>query len=338
MSIVKSMKCISHFHNIYIFVLCKSTHTIMNYKTFIGFLIVLVSIFYSCKSDKMTLDVPEISALEKEYLAAPSDEKFAAIVNKLAELIQEAEGKEAKKRFILKGLSLTKEHQKTDYYYIFVKEYVKYFHGDPAAADYLWELAQYLQKNNAVESTSILRSGFRHMYPNDRRTQEIKTEIIAGPADIPGYIKQKTEAIFNNPDETGMNKPAVKEYIDVCEAVVLGFPADSMAGEYLFRAAEMARSIRAFPKSLSIYDWLLNAYPEYDKKSLVFFLRGFIYENELKDKAKAAVVYQQFLEKFPNDPMAGDVRFLLENIDKSEEEMIKLIEERQKNKNNQGQN
>lgn len=293
--------------------------------------------FTGCKSDKNQWAVPEIEALENEYKANPSDEKFAEIVNKLGELIQDTEGKEGKKRFILKGLSFTKENNKDDFHFIFVKEFLKYFHEDKEAADYLWSLSDYLIKNNAIESASILRSGFKNKYPSDRRTEDIKVEVIKSTSEIDPYIKQKAEAIFINPDETGLNNQAVTNYIDACESIVLAFPKDSMCAEYLFRAAEMARSVRAFPKSLSIYDWLLTSHPEYDKVSLVFFLRGFIYENEMKNKPKAAAVYSKFLEKFPNDPMVSDVRFLLENIDKTEDEMIKLIEERQKTKDSLSQ-
>jgi tetratricopeptide (TPR) repeat protein len=286
----------------------------------------------SCKSDKGKTDVPEVDALEKSFLENPTDENFSEIITTLAELIGNAPTKDGKQRFILKGIELSKAHSKDKVYYIFIKEYIRYYSGDKLSADYIWELAEYLDKNGSGETADILKAGFKSSFPSDKRSQQIGEEQMKIVSDIDGLIRSKAEAIFVNPDQTGLNPDAVRHYIDICEAVVLAYHQDKMAGEYLFRAAEMARSMRSFQKSMSLYDWILTSYPDFDKAAMVFFLRGFIFENELKQKDKAAAVYKTFLEKYPNDPMVPDVRFLLDNIDKTEDEMLKLIEERRKAK------
>ena len=298
---------------------------------FLFFLILTLGIL-SCKSDNSKADVPEVEALEKSFLENPTEENFNAIIATLADLFRSTPTKEEKRRFILKGIELSKTHNKDQVYHIFIKEYIRYFHGDSMAADYLWELAEYLDKNGSGETSEILKAGFMSSFPSDARSQTIGEDQLKIVSDIDGLIRSKAEAIFVNPDQTGLNPDAVRHYIDICEAVVLAYPEEPMAGEYLFRAAEMARSMRSFQKSMSLYDWILTSYPDFDKAAMVFFLQGFIFENEFKQKDKAAAVYKTFLEKYPNDPMVPDVRFLLDNIDKTEDEMLKLIEERQKAK------
>lgn len=287
-------------------------------------------IIQGCKSDSKSAEVPEIAVLEKQYTDNPTDDNFNAILSQLADLIGNTEEKEGKGRFIEKGIALCKENKKDHFYHIFTKEYIKFFGGDEKSADYLWELSEYLSKSGSMETSDILKSGFKSSFPKDKRAAQVTDEQLKVVADLDALVRKNAEAIFVNPNETGLNTENVIHYIDVCEAIVLAFPQEKMAGEYLFRAAEMSRSIRSFQKSLSLYDWILTSYPQFDKSAMVFFLRGFIYENEMKQKDKAADIYKKFLEKYPNDPMIPDVRFLLDNIDKSEDEMLKLIEERQK--------
>ena len=57
-------------------------------------------------------------------------------------------------------------------------------------------------------------------------------------------------------------------------------------------------------------------------------LKGFALDSEFKQKEEAKKIYEQFLTEFPNDSLAKDVRFLLKNIGKSDEELLKEIEKK----------
>jgi tetratricopeptide (TPR) repeat protein len=95
---------------------------------------------------------------------------------------------------------------------------------------------------------------------------------------------------------------------------------------YLFRSAEVARSIRSFEKAIMLYDDIITNYPTTEKSAQALFLKAFTLDNELKKFDEAKIIYESFLQKYPNDEFADDTQFLLNNLGKSEEEIIKSFE------------
>ena len=60
-------------------------------------------------------------------------------------------------------------------------------------------------------------------------------------------------------------------------------------------------------------------------KLLALFLKGFLLENDLKKPEKAKEIYESFMQKYPNHAMAKDVNFLIQNLGKSDKEIIEKI-------------
>ena len=81
---------------------------------------------------------------------------------------------------------------------------------------------------------------------------------------------------------------------------------------------------------MGLYDWIYQYFPDYKKAPLALFLKGFAMDSEFKQPAEAKKIYDQFLLEFPNDSLAKDVTFLLKNLGKSDEEILKEIEKSQK--------
>ncbi len=55
------------------------------------------------------------------------------------------------------------------------------------------------------------------------------------------------------------------------------------------------------------------------------FLMAFAYENYLKDTEKAKQAYEAFLKKYPENQLARDAKFSLDNLGKSPEEVMDMI-------------
>jgi outer membrane protein assembly factor BamD (BamD/ComL family) len=100
-------------------------------------------------------------------------------------------------------------------------------------------------------------------------------------------------------------------------------PQAEATPELLHEAAKTAGYIRAFPKALDLYQWVYDRYPEHSKAGQSLFMMAFTYENEMKDAEKAKSLYEQFLAEYPGNDFADDAKFLLENLGKSDEEIIK---------------
>ena len=82
-------------------------------------------------------------------------------------------------------------------------------------------------------------------------------------------------------------------------------------------------------ESMAFYRRLYDQYPGYSKAPVALFLQGFIHENQLGQLDSASYYYTTFLERFPDHPIASDVRLSLENLGKSPEELIKMFQEQQ---------
>ena len=96
--------------------------------------------------------------------------------------------------------------------------------------------------------------------------------------------------------------------------------------DYLLRAGEMASLINQYDRSLGYYDRILTDFPSSPKAATALFMKGYTLDDKLKKLEEAKTIYETFLQKYPNDEFADDAKFLLDNLGKSEEEIIKQFE------------
>ena len=76
-------------------------------------------------------------------------------------------------------------------------------------------------------------------------------------------------------------------------------------------------------KAIEYYERLLREFPDSEHAQMALFMIGYVQSNELRDYNKAKIVYQEFLEKYPNSELAVSVKFELDNMGKSPEDLIK---------------
>ncbi len=142
---------------------------------------------------------------------------------------------------------------------------------------------------------------------------------------IEQYMQRMFDAILVDVDETGVNRNASMRYVDASEAIALAVPDDKKVPEYLYKSAEIARSIRTLPKAMSLYDWIIDQYPNYVDIPKVLFIKAYLIEYEYGDIEEARKLYEAFLKKYPSHEFAKSAEFLLKNLGKSEEEILKEI-------------
>lgn len=108
------------------------------------------------------------------------------------------------------------------------------------------------------------------------------------------------------------------------------FPSDSLAPRYLFEAAKLAMSSGQYPRALAFYDQICGKYPTSKKIPDCIFVQGFIYDNYLKDTAKAHAKYQEVINKFPDNELAAQAKAAISALGKSDEELMKEFEAKNK--------
>ncbi len=103
---------------------------------------------------------------------------------------------------------------------------------------------------------------------------------------------------------------------------------DSLAPEFLYKAAGIYMNTGAPAKSIDALNEIINKHPDFNKIENCYFLRGFVYDDKLKDTVNAGKYYREYLQKYPKGDFAPDARLLLENMGKSTEEIFEEIKKK----------
>ncbi len=154
----------------------------------------------------------------------------------------------------------------------------------------------------------------------------------SGPSkdQMAGDINKFEKALYGNDKPMDVNKAETKTQmqgvVDAYQQYADAFPDDEQSPAYLFKGAEVLRTLKDYSKAIQIYRTIHDKYPKYEKAPHSLFLMGFSYENDLKDLEKAKQLYKEFIDKYPKHELADDVQFSMQNLGKSPEEIIKSFE------------
>ncbi len=215
----------------------------------------------------------------------------------------------------------------------FLFSLIKEDYGNSSTPSRISELAGQMTTIKRAGTANILYKSLIDNFQNTPEAVDAQKKLDPAVSNIPQYIVNIGEGIFKGEvDKFGINRNAALRYVDACEAYALSYPETEDAASHLFRAAEIAKSIQTFPKLMSLYDWIIDRYPNYEKTPTTLFLKGFVLENDLKNDEKAKEVYDHFIATYPNHELRDDVEFLLENLGKTDEEIRQIIEAKQQNK------
>ncbi len=168
-----------------------------------------------------------------------------------------------------------------------------------------------------------------------KKTTAILLLLALFAACQPGPDKtEMADAIKALEKEIGAAAQPAPDRVEALQAALVGyadaFPKDSLSVKYLSKAGETARLLRQFDQAIEIFGKIEKNYPNSKEAAGAMFMKAFTLDNDLKKLEAAKVAYEAFLQKYPNDEFADDAQFLLKNLGKSPEEIIKGFEEQQK--------
>lgn len=201
--------------------------------------------------------------------------------------------------------------------------------GKPYTADYALLLASAYQEK-MQDSTSALSvyQAIAQAFPGSKAA---KTAAGLIPNDTPslGERIEAMQAEIFDPRVLMMEPKKVNAYLNSCISYVLLLPKDPGSAALLLKAAENAYYTQQYDRALYLYEWFETAWPDDPKAAQALFMRAFIYDNDMQKYETAGVLYQEFLRKYPDDDFADDAEVLLENLGKTPEEVIQLLEQKQ---------
>lgn len=140
---------------------------------------------------------------------------------------------------------------------------------------------------------------------------------------------QAAEDDLFSADEGFIDKEKALQLVDMYVDFTNAYPEDSLASEYLFKAAEFCLNLGEGQRAIGYYDRVINEYPGFRKAPECLFLKGYIFENYLGDLENAKAIYLEFIERYPNNEFADDAEVSIQNLGKTPEELIRQFEEQQ---------
>ncbi|MBR9920008.1 MAG: hypothetical protein GYB31_04155 [Bacteroidetes bacterium] len=149
--------------------------------------------------------------------------------------------------------------------------------------------------------------------------------------EVPSYdmiIELERQLVTNASD--GLDTELAGRIVEMSEEYATANSGDSLSAEILFKAGDVARGMRAYGKAIQLWGEVWRSYPESTQAPFSLFFQGFTFDNDLQDKERARHYYNLFLENFPEHELVKDVNELLATLDKTPEEILKEIQERNK--------
>ena len=302
----------------------------MNLKSLV-LLILCALMLFQCKSEDpnatKTLPAKEINpSLSKENYnknkSSSTASKYITDVIKVA--MKEDTSDDKKRQLLTDAINVAEESKSTNLKGSLLNTYVRTL-GPSDDPSKVLALANILKGANA-EAADLLLFGYSKLDVSAEEKTKALGMMATSFTDPVARIKQLRDAINSDPSKFSVNEANARTYVDACEAYAMSMPDAADTPLNLFNAAEVAKSIKSYNKSFALFDWLMEKYPNDPKAPTGLFLKGFILENELNNDNGAKVYYEEFIEKYPSHDLADDVEFLLANLGKSDEEILKMIE------------
>ncbi len=157
-----------------------------------------------------------------------------------------------------------------------------------------------------------------------------KIDIADSKESLLNQVDSIEKLLFSYEAGSLASNQAAAKIVKLYNQLATDFPDDPKAPEYLFKAGEVSMGINMDFDAIGYFQRIERDYPNFNKSPHALFLQAFIWDNKLNDDAKAEFIYKKFLEKYPQHEMAKDAQFSLENLGKSDDELIKEFEQKQK--------
>lgn len=281
-----------------------------------------------CKDDGNP-EQKRIADLEAEVNAGATTDKVEELIGLYEDYIAEHPGEsETNAEFLHKAAFLQFKAHRYQSAVKFLKEALRKYYSSDKTPDIALFLAS-IYKNNMSYPVAGNAGyyAFLQAFPDHPKASFVRDSVLTQPFDLPSETDSLRSRLF---DEKAIryNSEVSSEFINTCEIFGLILPEDPQIPDLLYEAARTAGYTHSFPKAAELYEWIYSKYPDYSKASQVLFMLAFTYDDELGNIDKAREYYMEFLEKYPSDPFADDAQVQLQNLGKSDEEVMNALQKK----------
>ncbi|MFN3875053.1 MAG: tetratricopeptide repeat protein [Flavobacteriales bacterium] len=132
-------------------------------------------------------------------------------------------------------------------------------------------------------------------------------------------IRAKEDSLF---EHRAFDQRTAQGMVDVYKAYAAAYPLDSMAPEYLFRAAGTLKSMGQPQQAIKLYDRITDNDQSWRRRVDVLYMKALTLDDDLDQDGEARRIYQQVINEYPDHPFARDAQAMIENLGLSDEEII----------------
>lgn len=127
-------------------------------------------------------------------------------------------------------------------------------------------------------------------------------------------------------DNEKLNVPAARDLISQYIAYANQYHHDTLAGEFLLRAASLSVGTGNYPQAVDLLINYYDGFPVGKRHAEAAFTVAFVYDEYLKDADRAAKYYQAVIDNHPESEYARQAEGALRLVGMSDEELLKFLE------------
>ncbi|MCC6600119.1 MAG: tetratricopeptide repeat protein [Crocinitomicaceae bacterium] len=131
-------------------------------------------------------------------------------------------------------------------------------------------------------------------------------------------------------NQNSADKSTANRLLMACIDFTNRFHDHAESDDYMMRAASLADGLGKYDKAIELLINYHEGYPQGKHREEAAYLVAFIYDAHIGDKQKAAIYYNKVIELYPLSKWAADARAMLNIVNKSDEELIRFLEEKNK--------
>lgn len=289
-----------------------------------SFIVILLLLISSCEEKENKVTDPDILKLEELLKQDKSKQNELGLIGTIFRKAAEATDDATKELLFEHGVSTCAKLGYDSEKQSFISELLKCCYKSDKTPERLYELSTMLEKSDKKDVASIMRNALYRNFKSSSFAQKISDEDQK--LNYTELIKNMGNAAFDAAGSTGLNREEAIKYIDLAEAFAMVDPRNAEAPSYLWKGAEMARNLGSVEKCLNLYGDLATRYPDYEKAPDALFVKGYILETSIGNNEAAGKAYADFVNKYPEHELADDAQFLLDNLGKTDTQLLESIQ------------
>jgi tetratricopeptide (TPR) repeat protein len=130
-------------------------------------------------------------------------------------------------------------------------------------------------------------------------------------------------------DPRNIDQEKADRYVAEAENYATAHRGDTSAVYFLFKAAEVATLQRKYDKAINLYELIESDFSTHPRAPQALFMQAFTYDENLGQEDMARQTYEAFINKYPDHDFADDAQVMLDNLGKTDEEILRELEARQ---------